>query len=265
MNNNMKNILKTSAVSIVTLGMAFSVFAQSPTPTLTPTPTRIPTREQVRDIRDARKEGMRDIKEIRRTTKEEMGNLRREFQDKIRDARKVLKDQIEAKREQLKQDLHKIKDERKKSVVERVDKAMDALNQKVTNHFLNVLEKLEDVLARIQSRTDEVANRGVDVSDVNSAIETAQTAIGEARAAVEVQAGKTYFVEVNTDATLKPDVGKARQALHADLKTVFGKVKVAKEAVHKAARALAGLIVTPVPSPSVSVSPTVSPTETSTP
>lgn len=262
----MKQILKTSVASLVGLGLALSVLAQTPTPTPSPSPTRTPLSEQRKDIRDTRTEGMGEIKEIRKLTREEMENLRREYQTKIREAQTALKAKLEAKRAQLKSDLSKIKDERKKQVTERVDKNLDALNERLTNNFVDALDKLDAILVRIDERTDRAeASRSLDVSSVRTVIIDAQAKILEARAAIQVQAGKTYPITVTSDAGLKDAVKKARQALHDDLKAVQDKVKMARDAVHEAARAYAKAHGRDLPSPSVSPSPSPTPTATVSP
>ena len=81
-----------------------------------------------------------------------------------------------------------------------------------------------------------------------------------AEAVVEAQAGKTYTLTVNSEDKLRDDVGKARQSLHADLRAVHQKVKLAMDAVHEATRAFAKAHGRDLPSPSPSFSPTVSPT-----
>ena len=200
---------------------------------------------------------------MRHLTKEEMGNMRREFQDKIRDAREDLKNRIEVKRTELKNDLRSIKDERKKKTTEKIDKSLDAMNERMTNHFIDVLDKLEDVLVRIDERTDRAASKSIDVSSVRTAIEKADKAIDDARAAVVAQAAKIYTIDVTTETGLKEAVRKARRALHDDLAAVREKVKATRDAVHNAARAYAKAhgrdLLTPTPSPTATVSPTVSP------
>ena len=126
-------------------------------------------------------------------------------------------------------------------IVEKIDKFLDALNERMMKHFTNVLEKLEDVLVKINDRADKVEGNGMDVSSVRTAIETAHQAISMARTAIETQTGKTHTITITTEEGLKTEIGKARQALHDEIRLVFEKVKLAKEAVHNAARALAGL------------------------
>lgn len=286
-------MLKSKIIWTGSVGMIFGLVlfasaqdSSSPTPIPVRSPVKTPIRQE---IRDTRKENVQEIKEVRQeniqerketmqqnleemkrkreTFKEDMEKKREELKDRMEQKREELKTRIETKRTELKERLTKIKDERKKQVVERIDKSLDALNERVTKHFLSALEKLEDILARINERTDKAEGQGTDASSVDTAIAVAQAAINDAKAAVEVQADKTYTLTINTEDKLREDVGKTRQALHADLRAVQEKVKVARDAVHEAARAFAKVhgrdLATP--SPTVSASPTVSPTPTSTP
>ena len=248
----MSKISKISIASLASLSLAFSVFAQSPSPT--------PLRQQVRDTM---REGMTEIREMRQEGMDAMRDAREESVDRMKEARENLQDRIEAKRAELKVRLQRIKDERKKQVVERIDKNLDAINKRMTDHFVNALGKLEDILVRIGERTDRAQDQGIDVASVNTAIIAAQEVIKVARAAVEAQAAKTYTIVVNTETGLKSDVGKVRQALHADLRVVFEAVKKARDAVHEAARAFAKVHGRDLPTPTLS--PTVSPSPTPTP
>ena len=94
-------------------------------------------------------------------------------------------------------------------------------------------------MEKIGPRTDRAEDRGVDVAAVRAAIEAANTAIAASRSAIEVQAAKTYVIEITGEETLKMNVGKARQALHADLAAVRETVKAAHGAVKKTAVTLA--------------------------
>ena len=113
-------------------------------------------------------------------------------------------------------------------------------------------------MERIDARVAKAEERGLDVSAVKTAEEAAKRAIASAREAVRAQAGKTYTAAVNTEGTLKRDVGSARQALHADLKKVEAVVKAAREAVRKAAVALAQIPRIDEPSSPTSTPPTTS-------
>jgi len=245
-------ITKILVLSLAVMSMAFFAYAQD-----TEVKPENEFRTEVRQIRDEVKEFIgteredvrEDIQERRETFIEETSILRAEantdelreelrmkrdsFREDIRLVRDELRTRIESKRSELKDRLLEIRDERKREVVERIDSKMDALNERMTNHYMNVLDKIEDALTRVSDRA------GASVLD--GAISDAQSAIDTARAAVQEQAGKTYSFDISDEEDLRVDVGRARQALGDDLAAVRDLVKKAKEAVRNAAVTLAQL------------------------
>lgn len=212
------------------------------------------------DIKDAKAKAGAEIKDARiqlkntaEAMKEDLKKRKEEFNDTIKAKQAELEDQIKTKKENLKTRLEKIKDENKKKTVERIDRQMDVLNEKMMKHFSNVLDKLEEMLIRISERADKAfAERGLDVSAVRLATEKAKIAIASARLAIEVQSGKTYTIKITTENVLKTNVGKARQSLGTDLAKVRDAVKAAQSAVKNAAVVLAQLVIKPKVSPSPS-------------
>jgi len=164
-----------------------------------------------------------------------------EFQNQIKQKREEIKTRIEAFQEKLKTRLReRIKNEQKQKIVERVYKRINELNERITKHYLDVLDKLEKILERIETRAAKAKLNGLDISSVETAISQAKTEINNAREAVRVQSEKVYQApEITSETNLKTDVGKLRQELHSDLKVVEKVVKDARKAVHEAAILLA--------------------------
>ncbi|MDP3993918.1 MAG: hypothetical protein Q8P75_02995 [bacterium] len=177
-----------------------------------------------------------DRVEARRETIEQR---RTEFEGRVEQRRADLKTRIEQKRAELRERLQTIRDENKRRIVERIDRQMDALNERMLKHFEAVLNKLEGILSRISDRADRAESNGSDVSSVRSAITEAQDKIAAARSAITNQTGKTYTIEITGEERLKVDVGSARRALHSDLVKVRETVKAAHAATKNAATALA--------------------------
>ncbi len=197
-------------------------------------------RQGVRAEVQERRAGVAEqIKAKREEAKALIEKKRGDFKAAVEAKRAELKVRVQAKREELKERLAKIKDERKKQIVERVDQRLDALNENRMTHFSNVLERLEKILDNIDSRAAKAEANGRDVAAVRAAHDAAKNAINNVRAMIEAQSGKTYVIAVSNETGLRQDVGKARQALHADLTKVQQAVQAARDAVHKAAVALA--------------------------
>ncbi|MDP3014925.1 MAG: hypothetical protein Q8N28_00655 [bacterium] len=186
------------------------------------------------------KNSIRQEFEAKRTeAKNLMESKKEEFKNKVEAKREEAKSRIEAKKAELKGKLTKIKDERKKQIVERVYNQINELNERRLDHFSAVLEKLEKVLDRISNRAAKAEVNGRDISAVKTAITEATNSIALSRTAIQNQVGKVYTPVINTENTLKTDIGKIRQALHSDLAGVQETVKIAREAVRKAATTLA--------------------------
>ena len=199
------------------------------------------TRQEVKDTKQgARQAALEQIKQRRDELKSKINNVASSTKAAIAQKREALKTKIDERKAQLKEGLKLLKDERKKKIVERIDEQLRKLNERMTDHFLDVLTKLEKVLANISSRADKAAEAGKDVTAVRAAVTSAQAAIDAARATVQTQAGKLYNVTISgQEPKLKAEVGKARQTLHNDLAAVRKIVQVAREAVHTAATTLA--------------------------
>jgi len=113
------------------------------------------------------------------------------------------------------------------------------LNEKLTNHFINVLDRLDAILLKIKVRAEKAKTNGADISAVEVAIEAAEEAIAEARTAAEEQALKTYTIEIEGEETLRANVGEVRQQLGDDLKGVREIIKEARAAVVDSLKVLA--------------------------
>ena len=154
--------------------------------------------------------------------------------------REEMRSQIEAKRAELQARMATIRDERKKQVVERIYTQTNKLNERMTGHFTAVLDQIDKMLDRVESRASKGEANGLDVSTVTPEITSAQDAIAASRAAVATQAENVYAVQITGgETTLRSDAGKTRQALHEDLVAVRDTVKAARDAVRMAAVALA--------------------------
>lgn len=234
----MKKIAVSLIISVMMVfGMVGSAAAVS-----TSTKSVLPLKAQQNILDEIKqKAGMtkEEFEAKRMEIKNSMEQKQKEFRNNIEAKREQLKSQIETKRTELKTRLAKIKDENKKQIVERVYNQVNELNKRLTDHFLNVLEKLEKVLERISSRAAKAEVNGRDISVVKIVITEATNAIASTTIAIQNQAAKVYAPTINTENTLKIDVGKIRQALHTDLVAVRETVKNVQEAVQKAAVALA--------------------------
>lgn len=167
--------------------------------------------------------------------------------------REQVKDHLEEVKERVQEKVSQIKDKAKRAAAEKITVKFEHINEVWTNHFDNVLDKLEDALEKIKSRRDKALVNGEDVALVDAAIEEAEDSIDEARLAVNAQSQKTYVVDVLAvdDATatessqqnlikeLKEQFTLLRNQLFSDLMGLRdGPMKNAKAKVHDALQAL---------------------------
>src|SRR3989344_2105650 len=233
----------------VTLTVALSILLTSGAMAQTTTTTSS-LRDYLEQIKEQRSEMKNDIQAEREGLKQMIQTQMRQFAtsststrralfDDIKAEREALRARIDAERAELQTRIQGIRDEAKRTIVSRVGDRLNALNERMTEHFGNVLDHLSRVLERITDRSDRADGRGLDVSNVEAAIDAAEDAIADAQAAALIQAGKTYAVALTTEEHLRADVQGARQTLHTDLADVREIVRAAFEAVRNAATTLA--------------------------
>lgn len=164
------------------------------------------------------------------------------LRDELQQQRKKARELFREKREEFKTRLQELKDVRKKTLVERIDTRITTMNTNRTNHFLDVLERLEVILDRIRDKAETAKTNGKDTSELEAAITAASDALSLARSAVAAQAGKEYIIDASSEAGLKNNVGKIISQLRIDLSSTHKAVINAKQAVRKAATELAKLV-----------------------
>jgi len=154
------------------------------------------------------------MKLIQDQKKEELSKIKEEAQALIL-----------AKRSEFKAKLQLIKDQNKKLLVERIDTKLAEVNKKHTARFSEVLVKLQGFVdkAKLSSAS----------ATMQADIVAAQAAIDTAKAAVDIQAAKTYTITIASEATLKINVGATVSLLRKDLMAVYKLVVDAKQAVQK--------------------------------
>ena len=263
----MKHISKkliVGSAGILLWASAFIAFAQTPAPV----GTREELREKAQAIREETRTNAQNVREenrvkaeavrtevrtaVQNTRKEveakreelkkELEVKREEAKERIEAAREETKTRVKAAREELKKRLGEIKDERKKEKAKRLDEQMNRLNERWTTHFTNVLNRLDDILGKIQVRADKAASLGKGVSAVRTAIDAAKSVIVGARTAVEAQAKKDYTIIFTSEDELHAAFKAAKDQLHKDLKALRdGAIRSSRDAVHNAARALSGI------------------------
>ncbi len=202
-------------------------------------------REAAQDLQTTLQRTAQDKRELLKRQIEERRDLieekRENFRASAEDAREEARQKREEQREELRARLENIRDERKKEAVERLANRFTEINEKLTNHWLAALVRLEELLAKVGSRADKAEVNGADVAATRAAIDEAEAAISSARMALEAQLAKTYPIGVTTEDALRSAVAEARDALNNDLQAVKESVRTAHKAVVDALTSLKGI------------------------
>ena len=130
---------------------------------------------------------------------------------------------VQAKRVEFKANLEKIKDVRKKALVEKIDTKISEINDRLTKRFLATLVSIQGFLDKIKQSTTDASTL--------ASIAAAQSAVDTARSAVEIQAAKTYTMEITDDTTLRANAGATVSQFRKDMTTTYQLVLGAKQAV----------------------------------
>lgn len=191
-------------------------------------------------IREKSRISVEEFEKNRAELKNLMEQNQTEFRNRIENKKEELKKKLEQNRIELKNRLRVIKNEQKQKIVERIYEQIAKLNEIMTDHYLSVIENLEIILEKIENRTAKAKFNGKNVELAETAIAQAKTLIENAKDAIKNQAEKVYEPPKITDEqSLRLEVGKLRNQLHQDLKSVEQEVKNARDAIKEAALQLA--------------------------
>lgn len=226
----MKKIIINSLI-VFSLGTGGLAFAQS-------VPVAHPSASDRQNLVSQARQDWQKLNEERKAALEQ---ARSDFQSKLQTLNQQFQAKRKAEQADLQARLQKIKDVKKQETVQRLDSRFTEINQKMSNHWLDVLNRLDDLLNRISSRADKAQANGQDVIAVRTAITKAKAAIDSARTAVQAQLVKTYPIQFGNDSQLKGGVSDARNALNNDLKSVRDLVQAARQAVVDALTMLKGV------------------------
>ena len=155
-----------------------------------------------------------------RALEQRLENHRRSLNDDVSKARVEVKELREQQREVLKKKMERLRDARKKAAVERIAVNLEKANDRAVERYGEALDRLDLVIAKIETRISELSGKGVAVTDVTALLNDAKAKIATARGSLVTQAAKTYPLTITDEATLGRTVAAAREALHSDLKVV---------------------------------------------
>jgi len=141
--------------------------------------------------------------------------------------------QIKLKKQNFEARIKELKNERKQKILQSLLARYKNINERWTNHFLHVLNRLSLILDKLELRAQKAAEKDIDTSRVNDAIALARQTIKNAQTEVEQQGANQYIIEINDEASLRQEAKKVNQNLRADLSSLRKLTRQAREAVHK--------------------------------
>ncbi|OGD25654.1 hypothetical protein A2819_00810 [Candidatus Azambacteria bacterium RIFCSPHIGHO2_01_FULL_40_24] len=193
-------------------------------------------------VRTQVKTEQEDIKAKRTELNIQLKNEREAAKKRLETMREEAKKATETRREELKDKISKLRDEKKKQIATRLNEQLARLNTQWTEHFNNVLNRLSEILSKVELRAGKAESNGENVIAVKTAIQNAKTAIETARTAVETQTKKTYIANFISEKELKEAFKTVKEQLRKDLFGLRdGAMKNAREAVKNAHQALKGV------------------------
>lgn len=167
---------------------------------------------------------------------------RAETKAKLELRRQEISQKIEERKEALRERLAQVQDARKRTVVQNIAESLNTKNQRWVSHWTNVIDRLTQILAKVEDRTTRAKESGVDTTTVEAAITSAKNSIADAQSAVSNQAAKVYEINIGDEESLRADVKEAIDQFKTDTRTVHSSIKIARESVVAALRALAAVL-----------------------
>jgi len=191
-------------------------------------------------IQDVAPQAVQELRAKQQELRENFEERRIEFREALEEKKTELRERLDQKKAEVRERVRVlVVDEQKQAIVTRVYDQVNALNERLTGHYTEILDKLDAVLSGVLSRAGKAEAVGRDLSAVRSAVTEAQNMLVAARALVAEQAQKSYSFEISSEETLRSDVGESRNRLQEDLESVKEKIREVHSAIREAAVTLA--------------------------
>ncbi len=165
-------------------------------------PTVRPVRAAVVERKEVRSAVKKDVQDVKVVAKNAVKDVKEEARIKVADIR-----------EKAKQKLADIKDKAKQQLATKLASQFENINKTSTDHFTAVLNQLDVVLTKVETRAVTASANGKNVASTTATITSARTAITTARTAVLAQATKVYIVDpitLTTTSSTTTDKGQGQ-------------------------------------------------------
>jgi len=158
-----------------------------------------------------------------------------------KDGLQVMRAQYLEQRNDFKLKLQTIRDTKKRALVERIDTKTSTFNKKMTDKMTSALTKMSNLLIKIQEDADTISSNGQNIQNLNTLIAVAQNTITTAQETVSAQAAKEYVATIDSEDSLRVDIGQTVSQFRNDIKDTYKTVINAKQDLVNAAQELRSL------------------------
>lgn len=162
---------------------------------------------------------------------EESTLTKSEYVDQILETSKT---RLAARKEDFLEKVETLKDERKKITLQRLVGKFDSINTKWVNAWKKKLEKLSEILIKLDKIENELETSGVDTSSYMDKRNLAGSKIDEAYKLLEEQAANSYVFDITSESRVGSEVDNVTGQFKEDVKNTHDSVKVARDAVREA-------------------------------
>jgi len=156
---------------------------------------------------------------------------RKEAMEEIRNKRSQAKENASQYREEYRAKLSEIKDAKKQLILENIDERLGKVRDKWVEHWSKILNRLSEILAKAETRTNKLEEGGNDVVIVRGLIVDAKAAIEDAQEYLTLLSGSDYVIQISDEEGLGHDVKSIIAQFKEDLESTKEKVKIARDAV----------------------------------
>lgn len=173
--------------------------------------------------------------------------IREELQEK-REALVQIREEVQQKRtetrEEFRERLAGLQDQRKAALVSRLSERVDTVNEKWVMTWSAALDRMTELLAKVETRTATLEGEGYNVVEVKTAIEVAKVSLADAKTALDAQAVKDYTITITDEPNLRNDVSEVVKQLRADLQIVRDEINQARADIRSAIELLTEIVQT---------------------
>jgi len=138
---------------------------------------------------------------------------------------------MEERQERMAEQLRAIPNEARREAVTRISASITAINNRMVDHYLEVVGQIEGVFLRLVQRLDQADSAGTPTGSARDFVIPARDAITAARSSVTAQSGVLYNLEAGDDGVLRIEMQNTRNAFKADLDKIRDSLKSARSAV----------------------------------